>query len=59
MSNILIKNKDYPIVEIDNTEKDVVQFVAVGKTETNIVFIEREKIAELIETLQHIEAGQI
>jgi hypothetical protein len=58
MANILIKNKDYPTVEIDNSEKDVVQFIGIGKTETDIVFIERDKIKELIETLTYIEAGE-
>lgn len=57
MVNTLIKNKDYHTVEIDNSEKDVIQLVSITG-EMNVIFIERTKIKELIEKLQYIEAGE-
>ena len=58
MANTLIKNEGYHTVEIDNSEKDVIQLVSITG-EMNVIFIERTKIEELIETLQYIKSGQI
>jgi hypothetical protein len=53
MGVTLIKNKNYATIEVDSTEKDVIQFISHGK-EMDIVFIEKDKIKELIELLTYI-----
>lgn len=55
-NKIFIRQKNYSLLEIDNSEKDVVLIWGVDplKIESNVVFFEREKLTEIIETLQKI-----
>ena len=50
--NIIIKQKYYPSIEIDNSESDIIQLWMNGKEDVNVIHIERENILLLIEQLK-------
>ncbi len=54
MQKIKIKQKKYATIEIDNSEKDIVQLWMNGKTDINVVQIERENVLLIIETLKNL-----
>jgi len=50
--NIIIKQKYYLSIEIDNSESDIIQLWMNGKEDVNVIHIERENILLLIEQLK-------
>lgn len=48
---MIIKQKHYAQLEIDNSEKDIVQIIN-NEADPQIVSIERDKIDELIKALE-------
>lgn len=52
MNLFKITQKDYGVIEIDNTESDIVMITMKEKSELNIIQIERENIPALISELQ-------
>ena len=49
-----IKQKHYPLLEIDTSEPDVVQIWAIGiRDASQVVHVERESLKELIEILSN------
>jgi hypothetical protein len=47
-----IGQKHYGLIEVDNSEKDIVVISCKQKIEFNVIQIEREKLIELIELLK-------
>ena len=43
---------NYPHIEIDDTDVEIIQLWQSGKLDVNLIMIEREKIPELIELLK-------
>jgi hypothetical protein len=46
-----IKQKHYPKLEIDSTEKDIIQIWMNGKEDSNVIQIERENLQAIINIL--------
>jgi len=53
-ANIIIKQRYYKKLEIDTTEKDIIQIWQHGRDESNEILIQREKIRILVQELQKI-----
>lgn len=49
---MIIKQKNYGNIEVDNSEKDIVQIIN-NESDPQIISIERDKIDELIKALEH------
>lgn len=47
----IIKQKWYPDLEIDNSEKDIIQLWQDGKEEANVIQVTRENLHILIHSL--------
>lgn len=44
----------YPKIEVDNSETDIIQIWQNGKTDVNVIQVERDKLHEFIRVLQKI-----
>ncbi len=56
--NLEIDQEHYHTIEIDTNEKDIVQIWQINKVEANVIQIERGKIQELIDLLEHEKDNQ-
>lgn len=54
----VIKQQHYPDIEIDDTEKDIIQLWQRGKEDINVIQIERENLAALQELSGKGEEGE-
>ena len=48
----ILGQMNYPHIEIDDTDVEIIQLWQSGKLDVNLIMIEREKIPELIELLK-------
>ena len=51
-----ITQRFYPPIEVDSTEKDIVQIWCNGKEDSNVVQIERSNLQPLIDILKEQQA---
>lgn len=50
----MITQSNYPDLEIDDSEKDVVMIIGYEKHDPQIILIEREKLKEFIDKLKKL-----
>jgi hypothetical protein len=54
-----MNQKNYPKIEIDNSEKDIIQIWQKGKTDVNVIQIERDKLIQFIISLQNTNQQEL
>lgn len=54
MKTTEIKQVQYPTLELDNSEKDIIEIWQKGETEFNLIQVERENIKTLIDLLNQL-----
>jgi hypothetical protein len=58
MKPIEFKQTDYPDISVEFNEPDIICLWQVGKTESNIVMIEKDKVQDLIRALISAQNGR-